>query len=323
MLQLNDRREGQFFHPDRVRFFETVADNIGLAIRRGQADEEVNSRNAELAAANEELTATDEELRQNLDELGKKEQELSAKNEELNAAQEELQQTVEELGRNEEILKRNEAELMESLQEKEILLSEIHHRVKNNLSAFISLLSLKGTYQDTPEGHALRLDLQNRARSMALIHETLYRTKKFSQVDMGVYISTLVNQIAASFPSQKPVDTGVSAAGVTLDIARATPCGLIINELMTNALKHAFPESAVCGTPGSEPCIFHVAFTRSDGYYTLSVSDNGIGLPSSVDIRTAKSLGLRLVYFLAKHQLQATVDVDVTGGTRFIIRFRE
>jgi two-component sensor histidine kinase len=158
---------------------------------------------------------------------------------------------------------------------------------------------------------------------MALIHETLYRTKKFSQVDMDVYLSTLVNQIAASFPSKKPVSTAVSATGVTLDVNRATPCGLIINELMTNALKHAFPESAVCGTPGSEPCIFRVALTRSDGYYTLSVSDNGIGLPSSVDIRTTKSLGLRLVYFLAKHQLQATVDVDMTGGTRFIIRFRE
>ena len=330
MLQLNDRREGQFYDPGRVRFFETVADNIGLAIRRAQAEEELKDRNAELAAANQELTAVDEEMRQNIDELAKNERELLAKNdelnalnEELNATQEELRHNVEELGRTEVILRRNEAELKESLQEKEVLLSEIHHRVKNNLTAFISLLSLEGPYEDIPGGQALRLDLQNRARSMALVHETLYRTKKYSQVDMDVYLSTLVNQIATTFPSKKPVTATVSAEGMTIDIARATPCGLIVNELMTNAYKHAFPESSLCGTPGSPPCNFHVALAKNDGFFALSVSDNGIGLPASVDIKSAQSLGLKLVFFLARHQLRATVDVDGAGGTRYVIRFKE
>ncbi|HXX54845.1 MAG TPA: sensor histidine kinase, partial [Methanoregula sp.] len=200
---------------------------------------------------------------------------------------------------------------------------EIHHRVKNNLTAFISLLSLEGPYEDTPGGQALRLDLQNRARSMALVHETLYRTKKYSQVDMDVYLSTLVNQIAATFPSKKPVHATVNAEGITIDIARATPCGLIVNELMTNAYKDAFPETSVCGTPGSPPCSFQVSFTRNDGYFTLAVGDNGIGLPASVDIKSAQSLGLKLVYFLARHQLRATVDVDGAGGTRYVIRFKE
>jgi PAS domain S-box-containing protein len=329
MLQLNDRRAKQF-NPERIRLFESVADNIGLAIRRGQAEEELKGKNIELAAANEELTATDEELRQNIDELGKKEQELTVTNDELNATneelsstQEELRHNIEELGRSEEILRANETELRESLEEKEVLLSEIHHRVKNNLTAFISLLSLEGSYSDTPEGQALRLDLQNRARSMALVHETLYKTKKYSQVDMGVYLSTLVNQIATTFPAPKAVQTFVSAEGVTIDIARATPCGLIINELMTNAFKHAFTESSTCGGPGLDPCSFRVGLARGEGYYTLSVSDNGVGLPATVDIKTAKSLGLKLVHFLARHQLRATVDVEVSGGTRYTIRFKE
>jgi len=268
---------------------KTAADELLLKNRL------LNSANEELSRLNRELTATQGKLEQNLAALSQREQELSL----------------------------NEGRLKETLAEKEILLSEIHHRVKNNLTAFISLLSLEGPYEDTPGGQALRLDLQNRARSMALVHETLYRTKKYSQVDMDVYLSTLVNQIAATFPSKKPVNATVNAAGITIDIARATPCGLIVNELMTNAYKHAFPETSVCGKPGSPPCSFQVSFTRNDGYFTLSVSDNGVGLPASVDIRSASSLGLKLVYFLARHQLRATVDVDGTGGTRYVIRFKE
>ncbi|HVN74647.1 MAG TPA: ATP-binding protein, partial [Methanoregula sp.] len=133
----------------------------------------------------------------------------------------------------------------------------------------------------------------------------------------------LVNQIATTFPSKKPVTATVSAEGMTIDIARATPCGLIVNELMTNAYKHAFPESSLCGTPGSPPCNFHVALAKNDGFFALSVSDNGIGLPASVDIKSAQSLGLKLVFFLARHQLRATVDVDGAGGTRYVIRFKE
>ena len=157
---------------------------------------------------------------------------------------------------------------------------------------------------------------------MALVHETLYRTKKYSQVDMETYLTTLVEQIARTYPSRKPVKTSVTARGVTIDIARATPCGLIINELMTNSFKHAFPDIAPCGPPKTDLCTLDVTFTERDGFSTLIVSDNGIGLPPSIDIKTTKSLGLKLVYFLAKHQLQASVDVDTTHGTKFTIRFK-
>ena len=131
-------------------------------------------------------------------ELLRKNEELVALNEELIATQGELQRNVEELHKSEEALRQNEAELREALGEKEVLLAEIHHRVKNNLTAFISLLSLEGSYDESPAGLALKKDLQNRARSMALIHETLYRTGKYSSVEMGMYLSTLVEQIAGS-----------------------------------------------------------------------------------------------------------------------------
>ena len=184
--------------------------------------------------------------------------------------------------------------LQEALAEKEILLSEVHHRVKNNLTAFISLLSLEGSYVDTEEGKSLRKDLQNRARSMALIHETLYKTGKFSTVDMEVYLSNLVRQIADSYAGVMTVRTQVGAHGVTLDLSRATTAGLIINELVTNSFKYAFPKGFDCLAARGEPCTIRVLFIPADGTYRLTVSDNGCGLPAGLDPGSTKTLGLKL-----------------------------
>ncbi len=204
-----------------------------------------------------------------------------------------------------------------------MLLSEIHHRVKNNLTAFISLLSLENSYEESPAGIALKKDLQNRARSMALIHETLYRTKMFSRVDMDLYLGTLIEQIATTYNPNSPVSTLVDAQGVSLDLARATPCGLIVNELITNSFKYAFPETFDCKAARNEPCTIRISLVLEDGMYVLRVSDNGIGLPENFDIKTTQSLGLKLVNFLARHQLRATVEVSRVGGTEFSLRFRE
>jgi len=237
------------------------------------------------------------------------EAELEERNEELNSAIEELT--------------RQGHELNEALNEKEVLLSEVHHRVKNNLTAFISLLSLESTYDDTPAGLALKKDLQNRARSMALIHETLYRTKKYSRVNMDVYLSTLVGQVVSSYESGKSIQTIVETHGITLDLSRATPGGLIINELLTNSLKYAFPPSFDCEKIRGTPCMITVSLIEDDGAYILTVKDNGIGLPRGFDIAGTKTLGLKLVNFLARHQLRASVEVHSDNGAEFRFRFQD
>ena len=249
-------------------------------------------------------------------ELRKKNEDLGSLNEEITATQEELRQNVEELSK-------RETELTQALAEKEVLLSEIHHRVKNNLTAFISLLNLEGSTEDTPAGKLLRQDLQNRARSMALIHETLYKTHMYNEVDMGMYLTTLVDQIAATFKTERTVKTVVDAHGVMLDIPRATPAGLIVNELVTNSFKYAFPVSEGSGKPGKASPEIAIALSKNDGEYVMTVKDNGIGLPPEFDIATTRTLGLKLVNFLARHQMRAKIAVSRETGAGFEIRFRE
>ena len=239
----------------------------------------------------------------------KAEDELKQKNEDLNALNEELS--------------RREQDLTVALTEKEVLLSEIHHRVKNNLTAFISLLSLEGSTEDTPAGKMLKQDLQNRARSMALIHETLYRTNMFDEVDMGMYLTNLLDQIANTFKTKRSVKVVVNAEGVLLDIPRATPAGLIINELVTNSFKYAFPESFDTQVIRNAPPTITIALAKNDGTYVMTVKDNGAGLPPGLDLTKTQSLGLKLVNFLAKHQMRAKVEVNSTAGTEFVFRFGE
>ena len=261
--------------------------------------------------------------KRNEEELARKNDDLRAAYEELTATEEELQQNVNELTLREVELREHEKKLTEALAEKEVLLSEIHHRVKNNLTAFISLLSLEGSYEESPAGQALKQDLQNRARSMSLIHETLYRTKKYSTVDMGVYLPTLVEQVSSSYATKKAVAISVRAEGISLDLHRATPVGLIINELITNSFKYAFPDSSDTAPIRASPPAINLSLTRNGGEYELSFRDNGIGLPPGFDIATTQTLGLKLVNFLARHQMRAKVEVSSRQGTEFVFRFKE
>jgi PAS domain S-box-containing protein len=221
----------------------------------------------------------------------------------------------------EQALREKEEKLTRSVIEKEALLAEIHHRVKNNLTALISLLSLEGTYEDTPEGKRLKKDLQNRAWSMALIHDTLYKTRMYASVDMDLYLKTLAGQIACSFEIVRPVRTIVNGGGIDLDLSRATTCGMIVNELITNSFKYAFPDYFECETGQEDSCTIGIFLTKDEKEYTLTVSDNGVGLPAGFKPKAAQSLGLKLVNFLAKHQLRATIEVTTNPGTRFSIRF--
>ncbi len=281
--------------------------------------------------AEDELSALYRDLEKRVGErtadLNTAQQELILKNEHLNAlnqkltnTREELQQKINKLNVQELKLQETATSLKEALALKDMLLSEIHHRVKNNLAAFISLMSLNGVYEDAEGNKSLMKDLQNRARSMALIHETLYRTQNFSSVDMEVYLTTLVGQIAASYAGSKEICTDVDARGVVLDFSRAATAGLIINELITNSFKYAFPPAFDCLAVRGGPCTIRVILRSHDGAYTLSVADNGRGLPDRLDPLASKSLGLKLVNFLARHQLRAETRVIRDKGTEFVFR---
>jgi PAS domain S-box-containing protein len=262
-------------------------------------------------SAEEALRKANDELE---DRVKQRTAELEVKNEELTAAEEELHQNIDELSRREQDLSR-------ALAEKEVLLAEIHHRVKNNLTAFISLLSLDGSTEDTPAGKQLKMDLQNRARSMALVHETLYRTHLYNEVDMEMYLKTLIEQIARSFQSTMAVKILVNADDVLLDIPRATPAGLIVNELVTNSFKYAFPASPDSPALQNTPPAICVSLSKNNGTYEMIVRDNGVGLPPEFELATARSLGLKLVNFLARHQLRAEVSISQEHGTEFTFRF--
>jgi two-component sensor histidine kinase len=204
-----------------------------------------------------------------------------------------------------------------ALCEKEVLLQEVHHRVKNNLAVVSSLLSLQAeTIADERARAALR-DSQDRVRSIARVHEALYRSESLAWVNMGDYVEGMVQHLRESYAAYH-VGFDVQAAGVALDIDRAVPCGMVINELVSNALKHAFPPESL-GAAADRPQV-QVAM-RSDGAQVeLVVRDNGVGLPAGIEVETSPSLGLNLVSLLAR-QLQGTLQVRREGGTAFTLTF--
>jgi PAS domain S-box-containing protein len=219
---------------------------------------------------------------------------------------------------------RAEKQLVASLKEKEVLLQEIHHRVKNNLQVVSSLLNLQSNY--VQDGSALEMfrESQNRILSMALIHEKLYRSRNLSRIDLGEYIKTLTSDLVRSYTSPSgPVHLTVDAADVFLSVDKAVPCGLIINELVSNALKHAFPEhvnTAADLRNGKESEIrIHLAANGGQNV-SLVVGDNGVGLPRDLNLATADSLGLRLVYTLI-NQLDGTIEIRNKNGAEFELAF--
>jgi len=201
-----------------------------------------------------------------------------------------------------------------SLREKEVLLQEIHHRVKNNLQVICSLLRLQSRNIKDEEALAVFRDSQNRIRSMALIHEKLYRSQDLARVDFGGYIRSLASSLIRSYRTHSGrVRLQVDVSDVSLPIDAAVPCGLIINELVTNSLKHAFPG-------GRKGEIRVMLRSNHDHQVTLTVGDNGVGLPQDVDPEDTQPLGLELVNALVE-QVAGRIDLRNDGGTEFEIRF--
>ncbi|MBU7047850.1 MAG: PAS domain S-box protein [Theionarchaea archaeon] len=202
-----------------------------------------------------------------------------------------------------------------SLREKEVLLKEIHHRVKNNLQIIISLLSLQSQYVKDKKYEEMLKESQNRIRTMALIHEKLYQSENLANIDFHEYMRTLVQDMAQSYGAQKKeISLTLDLEDISLGIDAAIPCGLILNELVSNSLIHAFPEGK-----GDIKIFLH----SYGDYIELKVSDNGIGLPEGLDFRTTTSLGLHLVTILAEDQLDGEASLDREGGTTFQVRFKK
>lgn len=218
--------------------------------------------------------------------------------------------------------KQMEEQLHASLNEKEILLREIHHRVKNNLQAISSLLYLQSDTVQAEQAHLSLLESQQRVRSLALLHEQMYQSSQLATVDFGSYIEGLVYQLRDVYrvlPGSMALVTDLSR--VALDFDTATPCSLIINELVSNAFKHAFPAHRLAANHArGQPEVRVIFRPIENGHYQLVVSDNGIGLPEDLAIENTQSLGLRVVQLLTR-QLHGTLVVGRPGGASFTVTF--
>ncbi len=215
-----------------------------------------------------------------------------------------------------EIRKKTESVARKSLAEKEVLLKEIHHRVKNNLQVISSLLSLQSSkIQDM---HLLDMfnDSKSRIRSMALIHEKLYQSDDFAHINFKAYTESLIRELKVSFNQiNRKIHFEINIQNVDLPIDLAVPCGLVVNELVTNAYKYAFPDEF------SGDAVITVSMKLVDDKVQLVVKDNGIGIPDSVDPENAKSLGLTLVKLLAKEQMNGDLAWQLKNGTSCTIDF--
>ncbi|QLE49003.1 PAS domain S-box protein [Nostoc sp. C057] len=216
-----------------------------------------------------------------------------------------------------ELVQRQKAQvkLKNALAEKEVLLKEVHHRVKNNLQIVSSLLQLQSQTLKDPEAIKVLRESQNRIESISLIHKNLYTSANIGQIDVADYISNLAASLLISYqiwPDRITLETDIDS--VNLNVDQAIACGLVINELISNALKHAFPNQQV-GT-------ISIALRNINNSIEMTIQDNGIGLPDNLDWTNTDSLGLSLVYDLVTEQLEGNITLERNHGTGFKIKFK-
>jgi len=204
--------------------------------------------------------------------------------------------------------------LKSSLNEKEVLLREIHHRVKNNMQIVSSLLNLQSFNVKDENTQIMFKESQNRVKSMSIIHESLYQSNDLAQIDLDHYIQRLVSELFSSYGVDiNKIQLEKQVDNIKLDINSAIPLGLIMNELITNSLKYAFP---------SGDGKIYIKLVKFDKYYDLYVGDNGVGIPSEIDFKNTSTLGLEIVNTLVK-QLEGEINLEKGKGTCFHIRFRK
>lgn len=209
-----------------------------------------------------------------------------------------------------------EEKIKASLREKNVLLREIHHRVKNNMQVISSLLNLQSRHTEDEKALDLLRGIQNRVKSMTLIHERFYQSEDIAKVSFVEHVQNLTSHLFSSYGiDPRTVKLNINIKDVLLDINTAIPCSLIINEIVSNSLKHAFPD----GRKGEIKVTMHPLNKKEIG---LVVSDDGVGLPKGMDFRKTGSLGLYLVRLLAEDQLHGDIKLDRTKGTHFNIRLK-
>ncbi len=211
-----------------------------------------------------------------------------------------------------------EAEVRRSLGEREALLKEIHHRVKNNLQVITSLLRLEANRSSAPDVRAVLVEMKNRVISMALLHELLYRSDTLASVNLATYLAELARQVFESSALHAGIRFESRIDPVAVDLDQAVPCGLLVNELLANALKHAYPN----GRRGVVRLTVSHALDPATGAdaVAITVEDDGVGLAPDFENRRKRSLGLQMVTDLTR-QLDGTLEIDAPSGARFRVRF--
>jgi two-component sensor histidine kinase len=223
------------------------------------------------------------------------------------------QRTQELFAANEQLVQTN-LKVEESLREKETLLKEIHHRVKNNLQVIVSLLRMQARSVTDAETVSALHNSQTRVQSISLIHEKLYQSKNLAKIDFGDYLKSLTANLFHLYQTaDEKFQVRIQTNEITLELERAVPCGLIMNELITNAMKYAFPD-------GKKGTIWVELHASPEQKFSLQVADDGIGLPADFDLQSTRSLGLQLVSSLVS-QLGGSLEVERSGKTVFRVSF--
>jgi len=204
------------------------------------------------------------------------------------------------------------AGLMTIWAEKELLLKEVHHRIKNNMRTMMNLLSLQSSVlKDSPAVTALQ-DARSRMQSMGVLYEKLYRSEDFREISIKDYLPPLIDEIVGVFPHNEMVKIETEIADFSLSARLLSPLGIIVNELVTNAMKYAFT--------GRTTGTIRVSAASKNNRATLVFEDNGCGIPESIDIENSTGFGLQLIGMLTK-QLKGTIRLDRQHGSRFILEF--
>ncbi len=210
--------------------------------------------------------------------------------------------------------KQVEEQIIASLKEKETLLQEIHHRVKNNMAVISSLLRLQSNKMNDEKLTEALMDSRNRVQTMSIIHETLYQSDNLSSINMETYLSKLSRSVAQNYRINNKVNQKIEAEdNILVGAKQASPLGLIVNELITNSFKHAFPDNR----EGE----IKISLQKTEDQIELEYADDGIGIPEDFNWKNTKSMGLNLVKILAENQLDGSIDMENKNGTKFIIKF--